>query len=106
MFPAIAHVIGVAELCDAWPEQRLNGQAGGAAAADRLAADGELPQMRVLPFHGGLNDRMELFECHRDRHLALTPDRRIAVDQVDAKCGNRLSPGLVLGAHAASLAAG
>jgi hypothetical protein len=32
----------------------------GAAAADRLAADGELLQMRVFPFHRGLDDRVDL----------------------------------------------
>src|SRR4051794_40515579 len=36
------------------------------------------------PFHGGLNDGMEFFERHRDRYLDLAPDRRIAVEQIDA----------------------
>jgi len=40
--------------------------------------------MRVLRFHRGLNDGMELFERHRDRYLDLAPDRRIAVEQIDA----------------------
>jgi hypothetical protein len=60
VFPAIAYVIGVAELRDAWPEQLLDGPAGGAAAADALATEREFPQMRILPLHGGQNDRMEL----------------------------------------------
>ena len=106
VFPAITHVIGVVEPCGAWLEQVLKGQPGGAAAADALATESEFPQMRVLPVHGGLNDPMELLERHRDRHLDLAPDRRIAVDQVDAQRGDRLGLGLVLGAHAASLAAG
>ena len=62
--------------------------------------------MRVFPFHGRLNGPVELFERHRERHLYLAPDGRIAVDQIDAQGRNRLALGLVLGAHAASLAAG
>jgi hypothetical protein len=60
--------------------------------------------MRVLPFHGGLNDGMELFERHRDRYLDLTPDRRIAVEQIDAQRRNPVRRDAILGAHAASLA--
>jgi hypothetical protein len=89
---------------NARPRRVLQGQPCGAAAADRLAADGELPQMRVFPFHRGLDDRVELSEGERGRHLDLAPDRRIAVDEVDAQRGDRFGREIVLGAHAAILA--
>src|SRR5271166_2241993 len=59
--------------------------------------------MRILPFHGGLNDGMELLERHRDRYLDFAPDRRITVEQIDAQRGNRVRRDAI-GTHAASLA--
>lgn len=60
VFPAIAHVIGVAELCDAWPEQLLNGRRAARLLPMRSRPEVNSPQMRILPLHGGLNDCMEL----------------------------------------------
>src|SRR5438309_1827663 len=82
----------------------MEAQPGSSTAANALAADGKLPQMRVLPSHGGLNDGMEFFERHRDRYLDFAPDRWIAVEQIDAQRGNRVRRDAILGAHAASLA--
>jgi hypothetical protein len=52
VFPAIAEIVGVGQLRRMRPKQCLEAQLGGPAVADALAADGKLPQMRVLPSHG------------------------------------------------------
>jgi hypothetical protein len=77
----------------------MEAQLGSSTAANALAADGKLPQMRVLPSHGGLNDGMEFFERHRDRYLDFAPNRWIAVEQIDAQRGNYVRGDAILGAQ-------
>ena len=77
----------------------------GSTAADALATEGELPQVRVLPLHGRLNGPVELSKRHRKGRRDLPPDRRIAVDEIDAQRCYHLALRLALGAHPANLAA-
>src|SRR5258707_1067233 len=82
VLPAVAEIVDVGEFCFAWPQQLVQAQLGGAAGPDARAGDLELPEMAVLPVHGGLDDGMQLLERHRGRHLDLAPDRRIRVEKI------------------------
>src|SRR5213079_68731 len=62
-----------------------------------LVVGGELPQVIILPAHGGMDDPVQGLQIGRGRHRDAAPDQRLDIDQFDAQDGDSI------GAHAASL---
>ena len=110
MLPVVAHVVAVIEGSD--PALDETGERGAAAAVDLmpptgivgvrhavgLVVGGELPQVIILPAHGGLYDPVQGLQIGRGRHRDAAPDQWLDINQFDTQDGN------VIGAHAASLA--
>ncbi len=114
MFPAVAHVVGVADHGLARLQELAQLDLGGADGRVRvpglapyrlaidLPADLELPEVLVEPPHRRLDDIVQAFQGDRGRDLDLSPDQRIRIDQLDPHGGDLF--GAVGGrSHAASL---
>jgi len=98
--PVVAHIVGISELAYLAIDQRAKLYVLGrgnvvvrpfrvrhaVAAFARL----KVPEMIILPPHGGLDHVVEHLEASSDRHLDYAPDRGLDVVEADAQSSDGL----------------
>jgi hypothetical protein len=109
VFPAITHVVEIAEALELAVEEifELHASRGDIALAgeaaivhagtiDSLAPDMELVEVRVLPSHRGLDDDVQVLERDGGRDFDPAPDWWLGVDEGDLQADDNISHAAVL----------